>query len=40
MAVKSAFIEAPPTKNPSISGLFIKSYAFLSVTLPYYLIKN
>lgn len=34
MVVKSALIDAPPTKNPSMSGLLISSLQFLSVTLP------
>ena len=36
MSKNSGFNEAPPTKNPSISGLDINSTAFLPVTDPPY----
>lgn len=36
MSMNSGFNEAPPTKNPSMSGLDINSAAFLPVTDPPY----
>lgn len=34
ISANAGFKDAPPTKNPSISGFLIKSEAFLSVTEP------